>query len=181
MAWFARLLSGKKNSSQEWKEIEYFHDTWKIRIAAMANYLPANCSVMDLGSGKEWLREYLKENVEYFAIDYLDRGTGNLVCDFNAQQFPSQNTDYAFISGCLEYVEDPNWFAQKLSSQVKKIILSYNTLEAVMDVTARKELAWKNHFSEFELVRQFETHGFTLLTTDKSVNKNTIFIFEKQA
>jgi hypothetical protein len=180
MAWLARLFLGKKNKSQEWKEIEYFHDTWKVRIAAMANYLPESCSVMDLGSGKEWLRDYLKKNVRYLGVDYLDRGTGNLVCDFNKKQFPKQQCDFAFISGCLEYIEDPNWFLEQLAGHVKQVILSYNTLEAVPDIAARKHLAWKNHFSECQITRLFEDHQFALIETDKNVHKNTIYIFKKK-
>lgn len=179
MGWFAQLLGGNKNKSPQWRDIEYFHDTWKLRIASMAKYIPANSTVIDLGSGKEWLREFLPQNCHYVAVDYLDRGTKNLVCDFNKKEFPNIKGDIAFISGCLEYIENPNWFIEQVSQSNSKIILSYNTTEMVSNIIERNQLAWKNHLSEKELIELFKVNGLELKNVDRSVTKNVIFIFER--
>jgi hypothetical protein len=182
--WFARIFYGKKNNYEnvEWKEIEYFHESWKSRIKAMAVYLTPDSTVIDFGSGKEWLREFLPMNCNYIAVDYLDRGTSNLVCDFNKGQFPEAQADYAVISGCLEYIVDYNWFVEKISNSVKTVIVSYNTLELLENVNERKQLAWKNHLSEKEIIDLFTSKGMYLDKIDRrsaNINKNLIFIFKK--
>jgi hypothetical protein len=181
MAWCAPLFRGKKNKEPDWNEIEYFHESWKNRIKTMAAYIHNNSSVLDLGSGKEWLREFLPAQVRYTAVDYCDRGTSNLVCDFNLYQFPGTRADYAFISGCLEYIVDYNWFAEKVCAQAGTVIVSYNTKELVPDEQERKGLAWKNHLTESELVQLFTSKQMRLDLVDRSISKNTIFIFKASA
>src|SRR5437868_14413818 len=114
MGWLAQLFRGKKNKAPDWKEIENFNESWKGRISAMALHIAKNSTVIDFGSGKEWLKEFLPENTKYIAVDYTDRGTSNYVCDFNQHQFPNVTGDHAFISGCLEYITDYNWFISKV-------------------------------------------------------------------
>jgi hypothetical protein len=135
---------------------------------------------MDLGSGKEWLRELLPPGCTYIAVDYKDRGTGNLVHDFNEKDFPPITSDYAFISGCLEYMEDPAWFVAQVCKAAQNVIISYNTTELVGSIAHRKELAWKNHFSEKEITGLFSAGGMVLAETDRTVHKNTIFVFRKK-
>lgn len=141
----------------------------------------AGRSVMDLGSGKEWLREFLSPGIQYVAVDYCDRGTQNLVCDFNQHEFPQNKVDCAFISGCLEYIVDYSWFIKKVASAAKTVIVSYNTTELVPDLSERKLLAWKNHLSERELTELFRAQQMQLQKIDRSIPKNPIFIFQKNA
>jgi len=179
MEWCVRLFRGRKSKEPDWNEIEYFHESWKNRIKAMAVYIRDNSTVIDFGSGKEWLKEFIPASVGYTAVDYLDRGTKNFVCDFNQYQFPDVKGDFGFISGCLEYIIDYNWFIDKIAGAVNEVIISYNTTELVGDLKERKALAWKNHLSEKELVNAFASKQMTLREVDRTIPKNPIFIFKK--
>jgi hypothetical protein len=53
-----------------WARDERFEETWKRRIRRMAAHLGESKSVIDYGSGPEWLREFLPPSVEYFPCDY---------------------------------------------------------------------------------------------------------------
>ena len=91
-----------------WRNIEYFNKKWKVRIEKMSAFVDPNCSVVDLGCGRMWLREYLPKTVRYYPVDYEDRGAGCIVQDFNQYQYPDVDADTAFASGCQEHVNDPS-------------------------------------------------------------------------
>jgi len=69
-----RIFSQKQLS---WKEMEYFDPAWKQRIETMAALIPKQSqSVLDLGCGKMWLKDYLLADVHnttgrYFFCEWL--------------------------------------------------------------------------------------------------------------
>lgn len=187
MGLFQKNLSGKVlnklnsffKKEKEWKDIEYFHEEWKGRIAFMAKFLTQGSSIMDMGCGKMWLKDYIPANCQYYGVDYCKRSTETTVADFNKREFPSRHADTLFISGCLEYMRDPEWFLSKVCQQSKKkIILSYCILETHFDIRERKKIFWKNHLSGDFIKQYVEASGF-LLTHKDVYDSNTIFVFDK--
>ncbi|MDX1700918.1 MAG: hypothetical protein R3250_09890, partial [Melioribacteraceae bacterium] len=78
----------------DWRDIEYFDKTWKDRIKKMTAYLPGDVkSVVDLGAGKEWLREFLPKDVMYYPVDLKKISNQTIECDFNKKQFPDISCD----------------------------------------------------------------------------------------
>jgi hypothetical protein len=167
----------KFNKKVTWRNLEYFDVSWKIRIKLMAKYIITGSSVMDLGCGEMWLKDYISHESKYFGVDYKRRVGGNLVCDFNKYEFPDFTTDYIFISGCLEYIEDVDWFIHRISKQSSYVILSYCTLEYFNDLKLRKSYAWVNHFSRDQLVSKFQIVGFKIENESITESKNSIFYF----
>lgn len=90
------------DSSEVWRSDEAFDTSWKLRICQMAKYIDEGESVLDIGCGKGWLREYLPHDCRYIGCDLVKRDKDTIVCDFNAYQFPEQIADVVFISGVLE-------------------------------------------------------------------------------
>lgn len=176
-----RLLKASKKLFNviEWRDIEYFDESWRTRIKAMADLIEDESSVLDLGCGKMWLKEYLPPGAEYLGCDYVPRGPGTIVCDFNKRQFPQVTTDLCFVSGCLEYVEDPDWFIAQLSRACDSLILSYCTTDLIPDIASRKSLAWKNHLSRECLVGKIESAGFTLYKKGPDIDGNELMKFKK--
>jgi hypothetical protein len=167
----------KKEKS--WEDIEYFHEAWKERIRRMAIFIQPGQSVIDLGCGMMWLQLYLPEGCQYIPVDYRDRGNNSLVADFNKKQFPPVETDVAFISGCLEYVKDPQWFLDQVCHKTKnRIILSYCTTEKVTDREERNGLHWVNHLS-YSSVRELLVKGGFSEHTVTEFQQNTIFVFDR--
>jgi hypothetical protein len=172
---------GAGNAAQgckrHWREFEYFDDAWRLRIKAMARHIAPQSSVMDLGCGKMWLREFL-QNCEYIPVDCTDRGLGTIVCDFNAREFPSRIAGYAFVSGCLEYLNDPAWFAGRIAATCGACILSYCALDNFPDVKARAQLGWRHNFRASQVVQIFEDAGMRLATQDMAESSDSIFVFK---
>lgn len=161
-----------------WKDIEYFDQTWKNRIRQMAVFVPPNCSVLDLGCGEMWLREFLT-NCVYIPVDYQARGPETIVCDFNHGEFPDKHADVSFVSGCLEYIEDPPWFIGQIAAHSHACVISYCSIEHFDDPAERAALAWKNSFDAKELISLFRAVDMRVAAqTFLPETKNTVFRFD---
>jgi len=179
MGLLIRKLIGLFHKTNEWKEMEYFDEGWKSRISQMAKFIPQGASVVDYGCGKMWLKEYLSASSEYSGVDYQKRDESTIVCDFNAMEFPKISAQVAFVSGCLEYVEKPDWFVSLISEYHEQCVISYCSTYYFNDFKQRKNLGWKNHLSESELKELFKRHHMNLVSQDNTPTNNKLFNFMK--
>jgi hypothetical protein len=113
----------------------------------------------------------------YVPVDYTDRGPGTVVCDFNKRQFPDIQADVAFVSGCLEYVEDYRWFAEQVAQHVTRCILSYCTTDAFPRLEERRQYAWVNALSRQQVIELFGQAGMRLLIETRYEQKTSVFVF----
>jgi hypothetical protein len=165
-----------RDKGASWREIEYFDKKWKERIGSMASHVPAGSTVMDLGCGKMWLREFLHGGT-YLPVDYVSRGKDTIVCDFNKKEFPEAWADVVFVSGCLEYMEDYRWFVGRISGSCRRCVISYCTTEEYPNLPQRRVATWVNDLSGADVIGVFLAHGMAL-TSKSVINKNTIFVFD---
>ena len=163
----------------KWEDIEYFDTQWKKRIKEMSKFISPNESILDLGCGHEWLKEYLDKSNTYFGVDYKKRSKSTLVRDFNNREFTDFFVDTIFISGCLEYIIDFQWFIQNSCKFSNKVILSYCCIETHDNLKLRKELTWVNNLSYENIVREFEENNFIMYSSFLTDTSNRIFIFKK--
>ena len=49
----------------KWEAIEYFDEKWQARIKTMAQYIKKDESIIDMGCGMGWLKNYLSEQQNY--------------------------------------------------------------------------------------------------------------------
>jgi hypothetical protein len=171
-------LFKKINTKKEWKQIEYFEDSWKNRLRVMVKYIPNDITIMDLGCGPMWLKEFVKYK-KYYPVDYKKRGDETIVCDFNKKEFPAHHADYAFVGGCLEYVMDHKWFINQISLHVENCVISYCCIDHLTNVDTRRENAWVNDLSKAEIIEEFKNNGMILIKEDMYLDFNTIFVFTK--
>lgn len=187
MASSARSLAGRLSDLihsilhpvKKWKEAEYFDEKWKTRISAMSAFISPGNTVMDLGCGKMWLKEFLPVGCNYIPVDYTNRGAGTIVCNFNNKEFPEAKADIIFISGCLEYIKPYDWFIAKSCAASTKIILSYCCRNEFPSLSERRNNNWVNHLSAEELVSLFSKHNFRLTNTANIPSKDRVLVFEK--
>jgi len=165
---------------KDWKNIEYFDESWKNRLKEMATYIPANTTVLDLGCGPMWIKEFITHK-KYYPVDYKKRSDDTIICDFNKHEFPDLNVDYTVVSGCLEYVEDYKWFIKQISVHSGACVISYCCTDVIKDINARKGLAWVNHLSKEQLIACFAEYGMSLASENNNIKGNFIFLFTHKA
>ncbi|MEJ0000266.1 MAG: TylF/MycF/NovP-related O-methyltransferase [Verrucomicrobiota bacterium] len=158
-----------------WSQSSEFDDAWKERIATMASYIRKPCSVMDFGCGQMWLEPLLPPGCTYLPLDYIRRDERTLVVDLNRDPLPAVKADVAFLSGVLEYVEDIEGFAARLTAAgFQKIILSYCLRETIGGLGSRKELNWVCHKTLPELLAIFLPNYD--LAAIRRIKDNTILV-----
>jgi len=143
----------------------------------MARHIGPGESVTDLGCGRMWLKKFLDRN-PYYPVDYRRRSFDTYIADFNRREFPCFLSDVAFVSGTLEYLDDPAWFISMIGRHCRKCIISYSTKELFPDVTGRRDKAWRNDLSRSELISLFERNNMALKKEDLSVGGTHIFVFQ---
>lgn len=162
-----------------WRQIEYFNTEWKNRIRIMSQYIGKGDSVVDLGCGQKWLKEFLTPENRYTGVDYRKRNDETIICDFNSHEYPNLSADVYFISGCLEYVEDYDDFIDNAVNLCRRCIISYCCIEDFPDKSLRRRRAWVNDLAREQLIKAFEQKGMRLTCEDKTMTNNSIFIFDK--
>ncbi len=83
------------------------------RAEAIAEYIPDNQHILDIGAGSMVLRRFLKSGCIYQASDIHDRGDGCLICDLNKKEFPQGQYDWVAMIGVIVYLNDPAWVLTK--------------------------------------------------------------------
>lgn len=171
------LSKGNPGSVPDWASPATFKETWKDRIAAMSRLIPAGMSVMDLGAGMLWLRDYLPSSILYLPVDKVARNNETTVCNFNNREFPALCADVCFVSGCLEYVNDSDWFIENMAWRTLYCVISYNTLDNFPNLTFRRNLHWVNDWTDKELIDLFARHGATLEQRQVETSGESLYRF----
>lgn len=167
---------------QAWENIEYFDEAWKDRIAALASLITEDEKiVLDLGCGPRWLRSMLSADKTYIGADYRDRGPGTFVCNFNQRQFPDVRADVCFVSGCLEYIEDVDWFLRRAFASAPALVLSYCTIDVYPGIRRRRNIAWVNHLTAEQLMQMACNCGYRLQHKGPVISGNQLFKFIRDA
>ena len=164
------------------KESGFTFKTGERRIILLSHYIsPEDKSVIDLGAGNLFLKSLLSEEVDYYPVDYTSRSENTIVCDFNKEEFPDVTADAAFISGTLEFVNDPEWFLSEAAKRVSKIILSYNTVpdNTPVNIEARRQNAWLNDLTKNDVIKIMHSKGFLLDRNSAVLQNELVFCFLK--
>lgn len=178
---FTKILVKLGLIQPTWVSIERFHESWKQRIRVMSSHIhDEDMTVVDLGCGPCWLREYLKPCQKYIGVDYMKRNENQIVADFNKYQFPEVQANVHFVSGCLEYVRDWKWFIEQICLNGNKCILSYCTSENQPLQKVRNKNAWVNSLSAFQIIEEFDKNNFVCSKNFKFDKNNDIFIFNRK-
>jgi 2-polyprenyl-3-methyl-5-hydroxy-6-metoxy-1,4-benzoquinol methylase len=177
------VLSRLGLSKRTWKDVETFDELWKQRIQLMASFIPKEAkTILDVGCGKMWLREFIPATVKYSGIDYVARGEGCIVCDLNRAEFPEGSYDVIFVSGCLEYVEDYRWFLRTVAQRCRmRVLLSYCVLDHFNNLPQRRTLAWVSDLTEAMLLEESESAGLKLVAKVEAPSADRVYVFEPKA
>ena len=152
-----------RNDLKRWRQVALGGvPSWDERNRLIAEFIPMNSSVLDLGAGAQLLKSYLKPGCTYQACDVVSNLPDVIYCDFNAKAYPKLPRVYDVVvcSGILEYMRSPFSFLSEIRTYGGRIILSYNPLIEATSKVRRLAVGWVNHFTEDELANLFTDSNF---------------------
>lgn len=117
--------------------------------------------MLDLGSGAQTLKRYLKGGCQYQPADIVRSTSDVLLSDFNRGEYPEVTKvyDYVVASGLLEYLGEPRQFLSIAPSLGNVMIVSYAPLREGESRLHRRLLGWVNSLRRGELEGIFTDLG----------------------
>jgi len=183
------LKASSRSDYARWRNDRNLHSSWDSRSELMAQLVPPNSRVLDLGAGHQILRHHLRPSCTYFALDLVARTPETIVCDLNRRPLPDLRSRYfnvAVLSGVLEYIHDVPSFVRWLTAQVRICIASYCCHHPHKSATGdfirrilRLRSGWVNSLTEGDLVLLFTNAGFRCTKKESWIEAQTIYVFER--
>lgn len=157
----------------------------RFQMIAEWGWIPQGVkSVADYGAGHKYIQEYLPDSTVYYPVDYMDRGTGTIICDFNQREFPDIDAELSVCTGVLMYIEPAEELVGHICGHTdRRIIFSFVTLEGMPDIDIRRKSSMCQDYTEQQIIDMFAGHGFILVDKKYDTAGNstmTLFLFEKQ-
>lgn len=103
--------------------------SYNKRSKIMASLIPKDVkSLMDVGCGDAFLKQYIPSDLKYFGLDVCPRKEASFVCDLNKESLPKIEVDMYYMAGLLYYINDlDNLFSQMTNA--KYILYDYGGTE----------------------------------------------------
>jgi hypothetical protein len=120
---------------------------WYNRNEFVAEYIPANVSIVDFGCGNKEILDFCTPT-KYLGIDICDQA--DLKFDLNIELTLNEKYDLGLALGLLEYVKDPNFTLSNIKKYVRKII--------VLTLDVKKKNEWLQTFNQDQISSLMHTH-----------------------
>lgn len=155
----------------------------RIQMLAEWRWIPDNVkSVADYGAGHMAVKEILPESANYYPIDYINRGEGTIVRDFNKREFPDIYSELSVCIGVLMYIEPAEELVDHICRHTgRRIIVAFTTLEGFSDVVVRRKSGMCQDFTEKQILDMFALRGWMNVDMKHNTTGNsqrTFFLFE---
>ncbi len=123
------------------------------RAKMMAQLIPDDVrSVMDLGCGSAFLKNYISSDIQYYGLDYCERDSDTIVCDLNKEPLPDINVDMYYMAGLVYYIDDMEHFIAQMTN-AKYILFDYGGTERYLRLDGVPEdplINARNNFIEID-------------------------------
>lgn len=180
-----------------WEKLEDSHEEifinekiYEYRAMAVAKLLPPEVhSIMDLGCGDEVLKKYIRDGIEYIAVDYKKRNESTIVCDLNKDILPDMAVDMYCLVGVIYFLEN----IQNLISQMGKakyVLVTFRGREHYLRFDGRFDGIYsgciRNSLYTADLINLFFKNNFILINwvrgyaMEEILCDEDIFIFRKK-
>ena len=173
-----------------WKDIEEGSradfELMKQRIDMVAEWgvFQGIKSIADYGCGNRFVEKMLSENILYYPIDYIDRGEGTILCDFNQDKFPEIYAEVSLCLAMLMYIVPAVELIEHICKHTEKtVVFSFVILEGFPNIAARRKSGMVQDFTAEQIVDIFNKNGFRLVDRKDDMKGNTImalFLFERE-
>lgn len=120
--------------------------------------------IIELGAANERIREFLKTDVNYYPVDYIQYSDSTIVCDLNADEFPEIETDRnktcILCVGTLHFFFDWKDILRKSMRRADTIIVTHNDFVRINRDYRREYSPWNSCFFNHELILFMQSNGY---------------------
>ena len=143
---------------------------------------PTAESVADYSLEKNFLRGFLRENVQYESPDYIRFKDNVPYADFSGID-PALQADVSSCMAMLMGFRDPETVIEYICAHTKNaIIASYVPLEKLPDIQVRRSINYNSEYTGPQFISAFETRGFQMVKSklDPFDVVHIVYLFEKR-
>ncbi len=152
-----------KEIKSEWP---WKNENWPARAKAIAEVIPPESKVLELGGGLCYLKNMIP-NLDYKSIDQKVWTSVTTQADFNKDEFPEMGLfDLIICQGILEYIESPFNFLNKIHKYGRRLLITYYF--GKNNVSSRK-----NYLSKDEVFITLIQTGWKVITL-RNLGENEI-------
>jgi len=107
------------------KEWPWKNEGWPARAKAIAETIPPEAKVLELGGGLCFLKT-MRPELDYRSIDLKEWTSLTTVADFNKDEFPEMGLfDIIVCQGILEYIDLPFNFLNAIHKYGRRLLITY--------------------------------------------------------
>lgn len=177
------LVAHENIHENTWKEdFEYsleFVERYRIllKLLPQAKKYKKVESVLDIGCGKQFLRDVLNEQhipiQKYIGVDLYQHKKDTIICDLNNESLPNMgNFDLVVCAGVLEYIYDVKGLLKQIFGlEPFYFLCSYN----FSNLNRTHNPIWvKNMMTQKEILDYCIEAGYNLFAYESDENKETL-------
>jgi hypothetical protein len=142
---------------------------WPVRTKAIADVIPSQSKVIELGGGMCYLKT-IRPDIEYRSIDREAWTALTTVSDFNKGEYPDLPlADVIVCQGILEYIDRPDEFLKEIHKYSRRLMISY--------YIGKNNIAQrKNKFSYQDLIFKLTQAKWEAVSTRKISEDEVLFL-----
>ena len=108
-----------------WSNPDNYRQHWSLRAAAAAELVPNGMSVLEIGTGTGFFRDYVQDRCIYVGADLYPLDDTVLAINLDSDQLPEGKFDYVVLLGVFEYLHEAESAIDKVCSVSTDVVCSY--------------------------------------------------------
>jgi FkbM family methyltransferase len=155
-----RLVEARSPDASRWAHWEKLSEGASERALVVASALEGVASVLDVGAGRQALREVLPASVRYRAVDLVGWTVDTFVADLDRGDRPPGEWEAVVLSCVLEHLHDPLGVLTWAGVIARKVVVLYRETTGG-DRTERLAAGCFNHFEQHQLAQLAAESGLS--------------------
>lgn len=136
---------------KRWQDLSITPACARERLEVFSGWIAQPSIVLDIGCGRQELRNLLPPGSQYLPCDLYSWSTDCKVIDFRRGLFPEFSDfaiDWAIIAGVLEYIPEPLVALKWALEQSPRVAFSYAALDVNENIGRRVQVGFLNHLKD---------------------------------
>ena len=139
--------------SDPWVEVDIHPVSWEKRTEEVAKYIPRGSHVVEIGAGKQHLKDCCPQMLSYFA-------TGFVLGDPDRHD-PAPRGTIVVAIGVMEYVKDLTLASMQMSLIAPRAIFTFcPTTTEQREKRRRAGVGWENYLTMDAMLKQFNQGNY---------------------